>query len=106
MEETICLLVFLCFSPISAGDGIAHNCSEYVNEGLGVDCQCIDRAPVGDTRAYQVTWPGHSNTSRLKLSAVSRNDNGSTFVCLAERPGSIENTTFTLQVACELCTRV
>ncbi|KAK7089767.1 hypothetical protein V1264_024486 [Littorina saxatilis] len=48
-----------------------------------------------------LTWPGHSDSSRLDVRNIKRHDNGTQYTCtMRAENGDTESTVFTLRVSC------
>ncbi|XP_025103038.1 uncharacterized protein LOC112569462 isoform X2 [Pomacea canaliculata] len=69
--------------------------TRYVDEGKSLECDCN----AGFIGADHITWPGRSNSSRLKILNITRADNGTVFTCLMASDKQSRTANFTLQVA-------
>nr|KAG5686507.1 hypothetical protein BaRGS_012581 [Batillaria attramentaria] len=102
MTATVMLLVLiaLCWMSgfVDGSDAYIKNCttSAYYEEGTSRSCECTSTSPSSQAR---FSWPGHSNTSILRIDNIRRTDNGTQFTCLMEFNGNNSTEVFTLQVA-------
>ncbi|KAK7478336.1 hypothetical protein BaRGS_00030410, partial [Batillaria attramentaria] len=92
-----CLLWSLLVSPAGAQDIPTTTCKEYVVEGETLACYCIGSCSGGEKAT--LTWPHHSNTSRLEKHNISRQQHGQNFTCRKVCGNETTEVNYTLQVA-------
>ncbi|KAK7479025.1 hypothetical protein BaRGS_00029695, partial [Batillaria attramentaria] len=90
------ILVFCVVQAVSGYAPVVF-CPRYVDEGSDVDCDC--HAPLPGMEGAIITWLGISNTSRLRIPAVSRRDNGTKYLCELKWKNLSYTVVYTLQVA-------
>ncbi|KAK7471693.1 hypothetical protein BaRGS_00035666 [Batillaria attramentaria] len=80
----------------SKGTSPVVDCSAYVDEGSSLVCPC---EPPRTDVSSKISWPGYSDSSKLKIENVSRDDNGRNFTCRMVMNGQTTEEVYTLHVA-------